>query len=60
MPDRDELARRTPGVVMLGDFTIYGKRWCCRWCRAKADTIREIEHQPWCELATWCARCAKC
>lgn len=36
--------------ILLGDFKIWGKRWTCRWCRAKADHICDIEHHDWCQL----------
>lgn len=37
-------------IITLGDFCIWKKRWCCRRCRAKASTISEILHEPWCKL----------
>jgi hypothetical protein len=37
-------------MATMADFRIWAGRWCCRWCRAKALRICDIEHEGWCKL----------
>lgn len=48
----EDLERKaaSPSLVTFADIKLFGGQWCCRWCRAKALRICEIEHQPWCRL----------
>lgn len=41
-------------ALTSADVKKWGDRWCCRWCRAKAMTIAEIEHAADCSLVRYC------
>lgn len=48
--ERGDTPKARPRPVTFADVKLWGKRWACRWCRAKAETIAEIEHERWCRM----------
>jgi hypothetical protein len=43
---------RLEQTVTFADIKLWAGRWCCRWCRAKALRICDIEHEAWCRVLT--------